>query len=160
MYKLGQKGYVKRLVCIVFDSSIKDIELVPYNLYADVVYCLTQCYCSQFLVWLILGTTRLPRDGEVNGVDYTFVSEQEFRDLERSGNLLESGEFDGKNSDTWGRWLYCFVSLIDAVCLVVSILASWLGVCWLFGCDCRPLSQPKLRLLRSADNSYIISGRL
>lgn len=39
----------------------------------------------------------------MNGVDYTFVSEQEFRDLERSGNLLESGEFDGKNSDTWGR---------------------------------------------------------
>lgn len=56
---------------------------------------------------MVLGTTRLPRDGEVNGVDYTFVSVQEFHDLERSGNLLESGEFDGElsqfpdNSSCW-----------------------------------------------------------
>ncbi|XP_067928192.1 membrane-associated guanylate kinase, WW and PDZ domain-containing protein 2-like isoform X2 [Watersipora subatra] len=40
-------------------------------------------------------TTRLPRDGEVNGVDYTFVSLEEFKALEKSGNLLESGCFDG-----------------------------------------------------------------
>lgn len=46
------------------------------------------------------GTTRLPRDGEVNGVDYTFVSLEEFRALERTGNLLESGEFDGALSIT------------------------------------------------------------
>lgn len=57
---------------------------------------------------MVLGTTRLPRDGEVNGVDYTFVSVQEFRDLERSGNLLESGEFDGELSqfpDNSSYWL-------------------------------------------------------
>ena len=42
------------------------------------------------------GTTRPPREGEVNGVDYTFVSLEEFRALEKRGNLLESGEFDGE----------------------------------------------------------------
>lgn len=41
-------------------------------------------------------TTRTPRQGEVNGVDYTFLSKEEFRALQRSGNLLESGVFEGK----------------------------------------------------------------
>lgn len=41
------------------------------------------------------GTTRLPREGEINGVDYKFLSPNEFMALEKSGNLLESGIFDG-----------------------------------------------------------------
>nr|XP_045623571.1 uncharacterized protein LOC123773736 isoform X1 [Procambarus clarkii] len=40
-------------------------------------------------------TTRTPRQGEVNGVDYTFLSKEEFSALQRSGNLLESGVFEG-----------------------------------------------------------------
>lgn len=40
-------------------------------------------------------TTRTPRDGEVNGIDYTFLSTEEFMALERSGNLLESGIYEG-----------------------------------------------------------------
>ncbi|XP_060571370.1 membrane-associated guanylate kinase, WW and PDZ domain-containing protein 1-like [Ruditapes philippinarum] len=40
-------------------------------------------------------TTREPRPGEVNGVDYTFLSEKDFQELEKSGSLLESGIFDG-----------------------------------------------------------------
>lgn len=42
------------------------------------------------------GTTRPPREGEVNGVDYTFVSLEQFKALDRNGDLLESGEFDGR----------------------------------------------------------------
>lgn len=42
------------------------------------------------------GTTRIPREGEVNGVDYTFLSPDEFVALEKSGNLLESGIYEGK----------------------------------------------------------------
>lgn len=42
------------------------------------------------------GTTRQPRDGEVPGVDYNFISVGEFRVLEESGLLLESGTYDGK----------------------------------------------------------------
>ncbi|XP_028302231.1 membrane-associated guanylate kinase, WW and PDZ domain-containing protein 3 isoform X3 [Gouania willdenowi] len=40
-------------------------------------------------------TTRLPRDGEVPGVDYNFISLGDFRILEESGLLLESGTYDG-----------------------------------------------------------------
>nr|KAI8728720.1 membrane-associated guanylate kinase; WW and PDZ domain-containing protein 1; partial [Biomphalaria glabrata] len=40
-------------------------------------------------------TTRSPRPGEVNGVDYTFLSIEEFQQLEKGGELLESGVFDG-----------------------------------------------------------------
>ncbi|XP_039605239.1 membrane-associated guanylate kinase, WW and PDZ domain-containing protein 3a isoform X2 [Polypterus senegalus] len=40
-------------------------------------------------------TTRLPREGEVPGVDYNFISVGEFRALEEAGALLESGTYDG-----------------------------------------------------------------
>uniref|UniRef100_UPI00398F403E membrane-associated guanylate kinase, WW and PDZ domain-containing protein 3a isoform X2 n=1 Tax=Pristiophorus japonicus TaxID=55135 RepID=UPI00398F403E len=40
-------------------------------------------------------TTRPPREGEVPGVDYNFISLEEFKALEASGALLESGTFDG-----------------------------------------------------------------
>ncbi|EPY74495.1 membrane-associated guanylate kinase, WW and PDZ domain-containing protein 3 [Camelus ferus] len=41
------------------------------------------------------GTTRAPRDGEVPGVDYNFISVEQFKALEDSGALLESGTYDG-----------------------------------------------------------------
>ena len=41
-------------------------------------------------------TTRTPRPEERNGVDYTFLSKDEFIALERTGELLESGVFEGK----------------------------------------------------------------
>jgi guanylate kinase len=45
---------------------------------------------------LFSGTTRPPRPGEINGQDYTFLSTKDFRALEKSGNLLESGVYKGK----------------------------------------------------------------
>lgn len=52
---------------------------------------------------LFEGTTRLPRDGEVPGVDYNFISVGDFRILEESGLLLESGTYDGmKNRENFG----------------------------------------------------------
>lgn len=42
------------------------------------------------------GTTRPPRDGEVSGVDYNFLSVEEFLKLEQSGTLLEIGSYEGK----------------------------------------------------------------
>jgi len=41
------------------------------------------------------GTTRPQRPGELDGVDYKFLSVDEFMALEKSGNLLESGLYDG-----------------------------------------------------------------
>ncbi|XP_019736179.1 membrane-associated guanylate kinase, WW and PDZ domain-containing protein 1-like isoform X3 [Hippocampus comes] len=40
-------------------------------------------------------TTRPPREGEVPGVDYTFLSVQDFLELEKSGTLLEIGTYEG-----------------------------------------------------------------
>lgn len=45
-------------------------------------------------------TTRPKREGEVDGVDYTFLSLEEFLTLERSGNLLESGIYEGNHYGT------------------------------------------------------------
>jgi guanylate kinase len=39
--------------------------------------------------FVVTATTRLPRQGEVHGVDYVFVSEAEFVDWIREGELLE-----------------------------------------------------------------------
>ena len=40
-------------------------------------------------------TTRKPRDGEVHGVDYFFISEQEFLKLEKQNAFLESANVHG-----------------------------------------------------------------
>ncbi|KAA0186624.1 hypothetical protein HAZT_HAZT006203, partial [Hyalella azteca] len=45
-------------------------------------------------------TTRTPRPGELNGLDYTFLSQHEFHALKRSGNLLESGVFQACTDTT------------------------------------------------------------
>lgn len=45
---------------------------------------------------LSAGTTRQPKEGEVPGVDYNFVSVERFMELEQSGALLESGTYEGE----------------------------------------------------------------
>ncbi len=40
-------------------------------------------------------TTRLPREGEVNGVHYNFVTKEEFLSLVKSGEMLEYAEYCG-----------------------------------------------------------------
>ncbi|XP_078393622.1 membrane-associated guanylate kinase, WW and PDZ domain-containing protein 2-like, partial [Cetorhinus maximus] len=65
-----------------FSKGSADLELqerIRQNLYIRAVPC----------------TTRPPRDGEVSGVDYHFITLSEFQALERAGGLLESGKFDG-----------------------------------------------------------------
>lgn len=54
--------------------------------------CFNIVYITKFY---FIGTTRSPRDGEINGVDYTFLTVEDFMTLERSGNLLESGIYEG-----------------------------------------------------------------
>ena len=47
------------------------------------------------LVYSISMTTRAPRNGEINGEDYYFVSKKEFEDQIKKGNLLEYANFVG-----------------------------------------------------------------
>ena len=49
-------------------------------------------------VWLsVSATTRRPRPGEVDGVHYHFVDEEEFARMESAGELLESAVVHGRN---------------------------------------------------------------
>lgn len=41
------------------------------------------------------GTTRPPQDGERRGIDYDFVTVDEFKQKEKLGELLESGVYEG-----------------------------------------------------------------
>ena len=40
-------------------------------------------------------TTRAPRNGEINGQDYIFLSNEDFLELENNGDLLEYGIYNG-----------------------------------------------------------------
>jgi guanylate kinase len=52
-------------------------------------------------IWLSVSvTTRSPRLGEVNGVDYHFVSDAEFEKLIETGGLLEWATYAGKRYGT------------------------------------------------------------
>ncbi|XP_077387078.1 membrane-associated guanylate kinase, WW and PDZ domain-containing protein 1b isoform X3 [Festucalex cinctus] len=65
-----------------FQKSSPDHELqqiIRDNLYRHAVPC----------------TTRPPREGEVPGVDYNFLSVPDFLELEKSGTLLEIGTYEG-----------------------------------------------------------------
>ena len=42
-----------------------------------------------------LGTTRRAQEGERHGVDYNFISVEEFKRMEKNGSLLESGVYEG-----------------------------------------------------------------
>lgn len=57
------------------------------------------------------GTTRSPREGEVPGVDYSFLTVKEFLDLEQSGTLLEVGTYEGEL--LWGSEYASFPALVD-----------------------------------------------
>ncbi|VDP13381.1 unnamed protein product [Soboliphyme baturini] len=51
--------------------------------------------CCCIVCILLHGTTRKPKPGEIDGVDYRFISKEEFTALERNGELLERGELEG-----------------------------------------------------------------
>ncbi|XP_029132389.1 membrane-associated guanylate kinase, WW and PDZ domain-containing protein 1 isoform X5 [Labrus bergylta] len=73
---------LKHYLSLRFPKSSPDHELqkiIRANLYRHAVPC----------------TTRPPRDGEVPGVDYNFLSVEDFLELEESGTLLEIGTYDG-----------------------------------------------------------------
>ncbi|XP_066501045.1 membrane-associated guanylate kinase, WW and PDZ domain-containing protein 1-like isoform X6 [Hoplias malabaricus] len=73
---------LRHYLSLRFQKSSPDYDLqqtIRDNLYRHAVPC----------------TTRPPRDGEVPGVDYNFLSVQEFLELEQCGTLLEIGTYEG-----------------------------------------------------------------
>lgn len=85
--KIGLPKELRQFLTSRFPKGSVDHELqqtIRDNLYLRTVPC----------------TTRQPRPGEQNGVDYTFLSIEEFNQLEKSGCLLESGLYDGNHYGT------------------------------------------------------------
>lgn len=79
------------------------------------------------------GTTRQPKEGEVPGVDYNFVTVDRFMELEKSGALLESGTYEGKD-ETWqqpsfGRRLGSLLFLFFRQLLLTSVSGSLRSTC-------------------------------
>ncbi|XP_015239223.1 PREDICTED: membrane-associated guanylate kinase, WW and PDZ domain-containing protein 1-like isoform X10 [Cyprinodon variegatus] len=73
---------LKHFLSLRFQKTSPDHELqktIRANLYRHAVPC----------------TTRPPRDGEVPGLDYNFLSVEDFLQLEDSGTLLEVGTYEG-----------------------------------------------------------------
>ena len=52
------------------------------------------------LVYSVSMTTRAPREGEVDGVNYFFVSKDEFKQAIKNGELLEHARFVGNDYGT------------------------------------------------------------
>ncbi|XP_029019710.1 membrane-associated guanylate kinase, WW and PDZ domain-containing protein 2a isoform X3 [Betta splendens] len=72
---------LRRYLSLRFQKGSVDHELqqiIRDNLYLRTVPC----------------TTRQPKEGEVPGVDYNFVTVDRFMELEKSGALLESGTYE------------------------------------------------------------------
>lgn len=58
-------------------------------------YNLQTCIRENVYMRTVPCTTRPARKGEINGQDYIFLSNNEFLELEKKGNLLEYGVFNG-----------------------------------------------------------------
>jgi guanylate kinase len=50
-------------------------------------------------------TTRVPREGEIDGRDYHFVSREQFLEMAASGDFLESAEVHGNLYGTSQAWI-------------------------------------------------------
>jgi hypothetical protein len=73
---------IRRYLASRFTKNSVDSELqhqIRENLHTRVIPC----------------TTRQPREGERNGVDYNFISADKFVKMEKNGDLLESGTYEG-----------------------------------------------------------------
>lgn len=53
------------------------------------------CKLRDDVVESVSATTRKPRVGEVDGVNYFFVDEDEFKDMISNGGLLEFNNYNG-----------------------------------------------------------------
>lgn len=78
--------------------------LLPYELrqYLDerfqkgsVDYDLQQIIRENVYMRTVPCTTRLPRQGEIHGQDYIFLTNDEFLEMEQNGDLLEYGVYNG-----------------------------------------------------------------
>lgn len=83
---------MSRIFCIVGKSASGK----------DTIYKRIISNCCEKLVPIIPYTTRPKRTGEIDGVDYNFVSEKQLRIFEKEGKIIEKRRY----STTQGLWYY------------------------------------------------------
>uniref|UniRef100_A0A672RNT6 Membrane-associated guanylate kinase, WW and PDZ domain-containing protein 2 n=1 Tax=Sinocyclocheilus grahami TaxID=75366 RepID=A0A672RNT6_SINGR len=85
-------------VCMCVTGGVVDKDLRQYlNLRfqkGSLDHELQQIIRDNLYLRTVPCTTRQPKEGEVPGVDYNFVTVERFVELERSGALLESGTYE------------------------------------------------------------------
>lgn len=69
----------------------------------------------------VSATTRAPREGEIDGVHYHFVSRAEFEGMRARGELFESAEFAGNSYGTPARPVLDRLSMGDCVILEIEV---------------------------------------
>jgi guanylate kinase len=74
-----------------------------------------------WLRYSVSSTTRLPRQGEIPGEDYHFLTRQEFVDGIRSGRFLEWAEVHGQYYGTDGEQLARWLTAGDDVLLDIDV---------------------------------------
>ncbi|XP_064877614.1 membrane-associated guanylate kinase, WW and PDZ domain-containing protein 2a isoform X2 [Oncorhynchus nerka] len=86
-----------RLKCVkqggVIDKDLRHYLNLRFQK-ASVDHELQQIIRDNLYLRTIACTTRQPKEGEVPGVDYNFVTVDRFMELEKSGALLESGTYE------------------------------------------------------------------
>jgi len=88
------------------------------------------------LLPIVPGTTRPRRDGEENGREYNFYSEQEYRDLMSRGMIAESRSYD----TVYGVWYYFTVAderikPDEADYILIGTLEAYNGLASFYGKD-------------------------
>uniref|UniRef100_A0AAV2LZE2 Guanylate kinase-like domain-containing protein n=1 Tax=Knipowitschia caucasica TaxID=637954 RepID=A0AAV2LZE2_KNICA len=84
---------MKFLSCKVLNTDLRHYLSLQFQK-GSLDHKLQQVIRDNLYLRTIPCTTRQPREGEVPGVDYNFISVGEFRELDESGLLLESGTYD------------------------------------------------------------------
>lgn len=103
---------------------------------------------------IVTCTTRPPREGEVNEVDYYFISEEEFHDLEMMSELMESTSYKVANGETWyyGSLFKDFMDHKDRIIIVnPQGIRTILDKCFKYGIKTKTIlikANNKVRLSR------------
>jgi guanylate kinase len=72
----------------------------------------------------VSATTRDIRDGETNGVDYFFVSSEEFDNMEKNGELLETTRYNGNCYGTPRKYIEKVLDEGKVAILVIDVVGA------------------------------------
>lgn len=72
----------------------------------------------------ISNTTRVPRQSEINGQDYYFISNNEFNDLINKGEFLEWAKYNGNLYGTSKRLVKDYLDKGKSVVLIIEVVGA------------------------------------